>query len=412
MCRLAFYSGVTDKHDIAFALSELELSFGGDGNGYYDIEKDEVKKGIFLSCTDIARKTSDGGAYLFHTRMASAGGVSSDLCHPFRVSGPGGEFALAHNGHWYSWEDYNAEKYEAESDTQLISKLLAEHGIGVLLSRALDFAGMFLCVDVETQDVYHINRSGNFRTIRLRPGSKGEPAFFHASEWLWALKDEQIGKSHELPKDCAYVLGLDGKARRRELDAVEPERLRSTMRRGSRIYTWNPVTEELEEDIESRPLPEEFDGWVPGRFLKESPWDDDTTAWECFCYHDYMCDACTDFYSKWPDCQPVLVAEPKGDDDYVKSTWGKFDLCGICMEGSFSDPCRHCGFKRDEVAKMEGEEVALARWMWNADKKEAKEPKDDEDVTPVTHFMTITEQEGLFNEEESYVSKALAKRSG
>src|SRR6478752_550194 len=49
---------------------------------------------------------------LVHFRLSTAGGVRSELCHPFDVSpvascAPAGEsnMVLIHNGHWHRWSD-------------------------------------------------------------------------------------------------------------------------------------------------------------------------------------------------------------------------------------------------------------------------------------------------------------------
>lgn len=118
MCRLLYFPANSEmirkigKENLTAFLKQLEKSAGGDGNGIgFFTSKGEAKifKGVNFKVEDAAEiiynvitkeKTSSG--VIFHTRRASVGNVSDELCHPFQGKG----FLLAHNGHWAKYEDY------------------------------------------------------------------------------------------------------------------------------------------------------------------------------------------------------------------------------------------------------------------------------------------------------------------
>ena len=84
-------------------LEQLVVSNGGDGNGasvMFKYGRKETVKGLTLQPAQITEWFLDAylaGAqyFLFHTRRASVGAVSTENCHPFKV----GHAVLAHNGH-------------------------------------------------------------------------------------------------------------------------------------------------------------------------------------------------------------------------------------------------------------------------------------------------------------------------
>jgi len=128
MCRIAFverppearrrpgtYEGV-----LAAVFSVLELSNGGHGNGiaFPDQKgKIKIKKGIHYSTDEAARDAAEAPWVLFHTRLASSGGISDEMCHPFPLGFWG---ALAHNGTVIGKGTFT------ESDTLVMARVIAE----------------------------------------------------------------------------------------------------------------------------------------------------------------------------------------------------------------------------------------------------------------------------------------------
>jgi len=79
-------------------LWQLEASLGGHGNGVAGMYKGHItiRKGVAFTCDDAFEfmHKKPWSWFLFHTRLASAGGVSDSNCHPFRY----GRTVLAMNG--------------------------------------------------------------------------------------------------------------------------------------------------------------------------------------------------------------------------------------------------------------------------------------------------------------------------
>lgn len=76
----------------------LEMSFGGHGNGVAYIKKGRVyiKKGVRFSVSKATKLAFENGVewFIFHTRWASVGDISSQNCHPFQY----GHIVAAMNG--------------------------------------------------------------------------------------------------------------------------------------------------------------------------------------------------------------------------------------------------------------------------------------------------------------------------
>lgn len=231
MCRLALFRGMEDEVQLCFALSELELSMGGHGNGIYS-EESGCKKSVNLACTDIASgiaKTSLTEPVLFHTRLASAGGITDRLCHPFEVEGEAGKFVVAHNGHWSDWGYFS--DYEEESDTEVAARLIAQYGPGVLLSDVFDYGGVYIVADITNSmvwaDWFIVRRSGNFYINRLQTSKDAPHRYFHSSEPVRAFDGEYVS-SAPIPVDIMFRVRPNGKIKQAKwIDPVEPEKARS-----------------------------------------------------------------------------------------------------------------------------------------------------------------------------------------
>lgn len=129
MCRLFLMSGnyakLLGKAALVDFCEDLELSMGGHGNGVaWRTKRGAVKhhKGVTLAsalCARLLFDAAENGAteLLFHTRMASSGRKSDELCHPFVH----GRSALAHNGHDYGM---HPARNSRKSDSLIMAQLL------------------------------------------------------------------------------------------------------------------------------------------------------------------------------------------------------------------------------------------------------------------------------------------------
>lgn len=153
MCRLAFIPGKTQistKQLVSF-FTQLQKSFGGDGNGYAAVSPDGrtvINKGIKLGCNTIAKEVSplikQGWSIYFHTRKISVGWSSDEQCHPFAIDGESHTGVMCHNGTWS--EGATLAKYlDTGSDTATLAYLIGELGLEELDRRKLmPRSGIFL----------------------------------------------------------------------------------------------------------------------------------------------------------------------------------------------------------------------------------------------------------------------------
>ena len=133
MCRLAYITS-TAKIDCARLFAELEKAQGGDGNGV--AWGGDAVKGSELTVEAAANvAASVDSPVLFHTRMASSGGVADSLCHPFET-----DYGwLAHNGIWTGWKaamwslaGMGVDIPKEVSDTWVMAQLVNLHGPSIL----------------------------------------------------------------------------------------------------------------------------------------------------------------------------------------------------------------------------------------------------------------------------------------
>lgn len=253
-------------------MTELELSFGGQGNGIYISSLDKLIKGLDLSPTKIAKDTEkEEGICMFHTRLASCGGVKDELCHPFDVEGDAGKYVVMHNGHWGGWWSYSDEE---KSDTQTMANLVAKYGTGVLLSETARSSGVWVVWDKQVEECYVIRRSGTFFLQPLKKSDETDPpAYFHASEPLDALQGIRAGAG-QIKEDQFYELRPTGKAKERHhFEAVTPEKTRSSF--------------------------SSYGGWSGGSgnsygYLYGTAFGVDGYSWTCYCKTSHRCFPCAD----------------------------------------------------------------------------------------------------------------------
>ena len=215
MCRLAIYRGI-DPDALGSALRWLERSLGGHGNGIYAPESGGIVKGLRFGTDEAARRTANAEhTALFHTRLATAGGVADGLNHPFAA----GDYALAHNGHWSGWTRFADA---GRSDTETAASLVAGHGPGVLLGKA--FAGSGVWALIRGDETLVIPRSRGL-VLHYLPGG----AFFHASERVGIFPARACRK---LAPGAAYRILADGRPEPVGIFPVELEPLTTGHRVG------------------------------------------------------------------------------------------------------------------------------------------------------------------------------------
>lgn len=141
MCRLALFNREAILflgHDLDVLLCHLEKSLGGDGNGigmlWQESEHIKVRKGVHFQAKHAAgelRFAVQQGAdwSLFHTRMATAGGICSRACHPFQR----GRLVLAHNGHDDLFAQLGAATQKPRSDSSALTEYWAKRQVPIAL---------------------------------------------------------------------------------------------------------------------------------------------------------------------------------------------------------------------------------------------------------------------------------------
>jgi len=118
MCRLAYIQNPkaliqkVGKEKVLSWLNHLEQVNGGHGNGLGGLVKTEkgeelyVEKGVHLEngeILEILESQNWVNGAIYHTRLASSGGISDHLCHPHKDLY--GILILAHNGHILGADD-------------------------------------------------------------------------------------------------------------------------------------------------------------------------------------------------------------------------------------------------------------------------------------------------------------------
>lgn len=129
-------------------LQQCEIA-NSDGGGMAWVSEGKVEwmKGMDAEDMHAFGQMVDGPV-LLHFRLATAGGASDEMAHPFpiekkpRIDTHGrANKVLIHNGHWSDWE-FIAEISGASkgmwSDTRLMARLIALHGVSVVQHLSTD----------------------------------------------------------------------------------------------------------------------------------------------------------------------------------------------------------------------------------------------------------------------------------
>lgn len=135
MCLLCYYPPQAPTNLDALEISCLNNPDGfgwsaldaksGEIKTFHSMNADEV-----ISTFETERKQNPDSYALFHSRLATAGTVTTDNCHPFRVGG-GFNAVLAHNGHL----PVDIRKGDKRSDTRVFAEDLFPERITALDSR-------------------------------------------------------------------------------------------------------------------------------------------------------------------------------------------------------------------------------------------------------------------------------------
>ena len=139
MCRLALLNREAIAflgHDLDTLLCHLEKRLGGDGNGigllWQETGQVNVRKGLHFRARSAAgelRFAVQQGANwgIFHTRMATSGGVCARACHPFQH----GRMVLAHNGHDKLFAQLGAVPRKVRSDSAALAEYWAKRRLPI-----------------------------------------------------------------------------------------------------------------------------------------------------------------------------------------------------------------------------------------------------------------------------------------
>lgn len=149
MCRLAYVPkpSVVGKDRLEELFTHLELAQGGHGNGLANTKSGRVIKGLDVATESLAKIASQfKSPAVFHTRMASCGQPSDELCHPFSATGRW-TGVVAHNGHWNDGvvlAGLAALRGRVVSDSQAFAELLGEFGVAAVLKHRWPDSGVWL----------------------------------------------------------------------------------------------------------------------------------------------------------------------------------------------------------------------------------------------------------------------------
>jgi predicted glutamine amidotransferase len=132
MCRMAMFNkegiGLVEnmRGGLLDLLDHLEHSMGGHGNGYFIITVDgriKIRKGINLTnemiYEDVIKNMHKIKYFVYHTRLASIGKISTDNCHPFRK----GRTVLCMNGTEKWTKPFT---HEGETDTEALLRICVD----------------------------------------------------------------------------------------------------------------------------------------------------------------------------------------------------------------------------------------------------------------------------------------------
>lgn len=150
MCRLCLFNRDFAENSGVNLLNhfwDLETALGGDGNGVACLLSDGttlLEKGLEFNPGDAYETVqkwmehTDAEWFMFHTRLATSGGKSDYMCHPFQE----GNITMAHNGVCQGYAGFKMGKKEV-SDTRFLLHMAATYTDNPL-KLMYDASGVFI----------------------------------------------------------------------------------------------------------------------------------------------------------------------------------------------------------------------------------------------------------------------------
>ena len=213
-------------------LSHLERECGGHGNGF-TLHKDgkliHTNKGIDLSVHEVARIALEGvdqyDTIIFHTRIASVSGISSENCHPFIH----GNDVMAMNGTLYELSELASAL--GITDTQAVFELIKNRHLDQTIRALKTLSAVF--VGVCDGSPYALKNGGALvewaPANRSRRGARWNPKtdFFFASSLPRDVADKE-----RLRLDSSFVF----------LDGVRSESMKKSTKTGTHFSAYGYTT--------------------------------------------------------------------------------------------------------------------------------------------------------------------------
>jgi len=204
MCRIAYFPEEfvykADPSSILSFLMYLEKSQGGDGNGFYYLDTDELVKSIE---TPIANLFEYYRPFFFHTRKATHGAINDFNCQPINRK----RYIILHNG---IFSDnslaplFNLDLGEV-SDSHLIDHLIEKFGF-LKFFRSFSGYGVILVHNKHTKKTFLLKNTGSFEALKTKNGWCYSSDF--PNSLLKNLKDKIF---HSFNTERAlYEIGEDG----------------------------------------------------------------------------------------------------------------------------------------------------------------------------------------------------------
>ncbi len=225
MCRLYFAPKAKNEERLATQFDLLEASMGGQGNGIALLggEQPELIKGVQVTTGTLAKKAVEhAGPFMFHTRIASIGGVVDSLCQPFKI-GLKKPAVVAHNGHWGWWEKGlelllmrgKMQFVPLHLSDSLIGAMLAKHyGPGALRSYVKSGVWLYAQGEGAKLQVMAVVNDGSF-CVNMRTGeAASEAVLWGADDVQWVRKDSVVALWPEIKVISGGFFGLSKKERR------------------------------------------------------------------------------------------------------------------------------------------------------------------------------------------------------
>lgn len=232
---------------------ETENPHGG-GIAYTTAKGVQWHKGLTAKQVFHRATENAGKPMLIHFRIATAGTITPELCHPFPITkkvlttlnGIANE-VLIHNGHWWKWEDYlpKGARVKEWTDTRVMAWIAHYHGVGVLANT--------------WQRVATLRRDGQITKL----GSWLAEAGIFYSNFNW----KEFSYS-----DYYRFMGHETGNKRADADAVVGMSKRKQRKLAKRRY-WKDWEEEIAEEMTTKAVAAKAVSDAPLKTSSESAFD-------------------------------------------------------------------------------------------------------------------------------------------